>query len=150
MLSGKSELKKGMDMAGSIEDRLKSIDPRGRTPEPDPDAIMESLGPCAWCFPKMIPALDIEDGAKPVVTFQFVYLGMRSEFTPEQFTFLFGEKGREQWKLTVRGRNLRPVFDRINEHRVRRLRTVDRDFAADGDKQPIITKIEVVEVVEEK
>ena len=149
MLPKTRDSKKGEAMNGStrhLDDILKGIAPP--PPELDPDAVMESLGPCAWCFVKQVLALDVEDGAKPVETLQYVYLSIKSQFRPDGFTFLFGEAGREQWRLTVTGRNLRPIYDRINEHRLRRIRAVDRDFTADGDKQPVITGIELVEVKE--
>lgn len=84
------------------------------------------------------------------VRHKYVYLGLRSVFAPGQFTVLFGERGREQWKLTVSGRNLRPIYDRLCEHRVRRLRKVDRDFGQEADKQPVVTGILVEEVVEKE
>jgi hypothetical protein len=126
-----------------LNDILNAVDPRPLADEPE--AVMESLGPCAWCFPKPVFALDVERGAEPVVAFQYVFLGIRATWTPESFVFEFKD-GEERWRLTVKGRNLRPVFDRISEHRIRRIRRADRDFE-DG-KQPVITGISVEEVVE--
>lgn len=105
----------------------------------------EDLG-CAWLFPKPVQALDVEDGAKPVVTFQLHFLGVKSEFTPEGFTVFF--TGDEKYKLTVQGRNLRQVYDRLVEHRIRRIRRADRDFGS--GKEPVITGIRIEEVKEEK
>lgn len=132
--------------AKHLEDVLKGIDPKPQS-DGDPEAVLESLGPCAWAFPKPVFALDIEDGPKPVVTFGYVYLGVRSECRPDSFTVTF--VGVETWRVTVKGRNLRPIYDRLQEHRVRRIRVVERDFAPDTDKQPVITKISVEEVPDE-
>jgi hypothetical protein len=123
--------------------------PEKELPPPDPEAVREALGACAWCFAKPVFALDVEQGAEPVATFQYVYLAVRSVFTPGSFRFQF-EDGEECWRLTVTGRNLRPVFDRMNEHRIRRIRVVERDFAPDGDNQPVITGIEVKLIEETK
>jgi hypothetical protein len=140
-------------MKGNIPTHLDEILKGGgavpKAPEPDPDAIMESLGPCAWCFPKGQHALDVEDGANPVVTFQYVFLGIKASCDPMGFTIYFKD-GDTTWRLTVEGRNLRPVYDRINEHRVRRIRKADKDFAPDGDKEPVIRRISVDEVKPEK
>jgi hypothetical protein len=35
------------------------------------------------------------------------------------------------------------------DHRVRRIRKADKDFASDGDRQPVITKVVVEEVKSE-
>lgn len=121
-----------------LEDILKGVAP----PDPDPDVVMESLGPCVWCFVKPTYALDVEDGPKPVESFGYVYLGVRSVCTPDSFIVQFKD-GDECWKVTVTGRNLRPVFDRVMEHRVRRIRKLDRDFRAVDDKTPCITGIDV-------
>jgi hypothetical protein len=126
-----------------LDDILKATDPKPLADEPE--AVMESLGPCAWCFPKPVFALDIEDGPKPVVAFQYVFLGIRAEWKPDSFTIYFKD-GEEGWRVTVTGRNLRPIFDRINEHRIRRIRKADRDF--EDRKQPVITGISVEDVEE--
>src|SRR4051812_33216374 len=114
-------------MAGKthLDDILNTPNPR--PVHDDPEAVMESLGPGAWGFPKPVFALDVEDGSKPVVTFQYVFMGVRSVWTPDSFTVWFKD-GDEHWKLTVKGRKLRPIYDRLQEHRVRRLRVADRDF----------------------
>jgi hypothetical protein len=120
-------------------------------PEPAPalpelEDVMVKLGDCAWCFAKPQFALDVEDGAKPVVSFQYLFLGIRVEHRPGSFTILFKD-GLERWRVTVWGRNLRPIFNRINEHRIRRIRKADRDFGE--EKEPLIIKIEIVELDEE-
>lgn len=71
-----------------------------------------------------------------------------SGFAADGQSFMIEWNIPEQWQLTVTGRNLRPIYDRISEHRIRRLRVADRDFAPDTDKQPVITKIELVPVEE--
>lgn len=107
------------------------------------DEQVEQLGPCAWVFHKPVLALDVEDGGKPVVTFQYIYMGVRSEFKPEEFSFVF--VGLESWKLVVKGTNLRSIYDRINEHRVRRIRKADRPGFGSG-KEPVISAIEIIDV----
>jgi hypothetical protein len=64
-------------MGGSLDEILKGGVPV-RVPEPEPDAVMEPQGPCAWCFPKNLGALDVEDGPGPVVTLQYMFFGVRA------------------------------------------------------------------------
>jgi hypothetical protein len=47
----------------------------------------------------------------------------------------------------VTGRNLWTIYNLVIQHRLEWIQAADRDFA--GDKQPTITKIEVVVVKEE-
>lgn len=129
-----------------VDDKLNAILNGAKPPEHDPESVMENLGPCAWGFVKPVYALDIEVGANLVVSFQYIYLGMRSEFKPGEFVIYFKD-GDELWRVTVAGTNLRPIFDRVMEHRIRRLRAADRPFG--DDKVPFIKRI-VVELVEEK
>lgn len=109
--------------------------------ESTPD--FEDLGPCVWAFHKPVLAIDMERPGKAVQSFQYVYISVEAEFTPAAFTFLF--VGLKHWKIVVHGRNLRPVYDRINEHRVRRIRAVERDFGQDEGK-PLISRIEVEDI----
>lgn len=105
------------------------------------DQFDQQLGNCAWVFHKQVLALDIEDGSNPVATFQYVYMGVRSDYKPGEFSFVF--VGLESWKMVVKGTNLRPIYDRICEHRIRRIRKADRLF---GDKEPFIESIEIIDV----
>jgi hypothetical protein len=108
----------------------------------------EQFGACAWVFHKPVLALDVEDGSKPTVTFQYVYMGVRSEFKPGEFSFVF--VGLESWKVVVKGTNLRPIYDRINEHRVRRIRKTDRAGFDGTPKDPFIESIEIINVTPER
>ncbi|QEL18766.1 hypothetical protein [Limnoglobus roseus] len=101
-----------------------------------------SLGKCGIICPKGAKALDIERAGNPVVSFQYVYLSVRSVFTPTEFKVVF--VGMESWAVTVVGRNLRRLFDRLNDHCLRKLVQTDRDFG--DDKDPVVTKIEVENV----
>jgi hypothetical protein len=130
-------------MAGKLDELLHAVRPPAKTPEPSED---EDLGAYV-VYPKGAHALDIEDGGKPVVSLQYVYLGMQSQFTPEAFTFYFKD-GDEKLRLTVTGRNLRDVYNRINDHCVRKIRKADRPYA--DDKQTIILSADVVLVEEPK
>jgi hypothetical protein len=104
----------------------------------------DDLGPCCMIAPKFSHALDVEQsGAKPIRTFQYMFLSVMSEMRPDEFWFVF--EGEEGWKLTVKGRNLRPVYDKINDHRLRRIRAVDRDFNG-NDGKPVITGIELTKI----
>jgi len=82
-----------------------------------------------------------------VVSFQFVYISVFSEFTPTKFWVIF--VGLQSWKVTIEGRNLRPLFDRMNDHCLRKVRKADRDFGED-DGKPFVTKIDVIEVTPEE
>jgi hypothetical protein len=102
-------------------------------------AVDTDLGECAWVMPKGAKAIDVQKGAEPVSTFQYVYLSVKSEFTPTEFWFVFA--GEEHWKVTVKGRNLRPLYDAINDHKVRRISKIDREFTDEARKKPEITDI---------
>lgn len=102
-----------------------------------------SIGRCGFVCPKGAKALDIECGAGPVFSFQYVYLSVRAEFTPTKFKVVF--VGMQSWAVTVHGRNLRRLFDRLNDHCLRKIVQADRDFGEDKD-QPIVTKIEIDDV----
>jgi hypothetical protein len=65
-------------------------------------------------YPKGAYALDIEDGGKPVISFQYVFLSIWSQFSPGSFWFIFKD-GDERVKLTVTGRNLRDLYNRLLE-----------------------------------
>jgi hypothetical protein len=135
-------------MHDDLNEILRGVTPKSRARESVEaiDAPQEDLGPCAWVFPKPVAALDIEDGAKEVQTLHYMYHAVRATYKPGEFVVIFA--GHEHFKLTVQGRNLRPVYDRINESRVRKIRTVSRDFGQD-DGKPFITRIEVLDVTPE-
>ena len=78
-----------------------------------------------------------------------MYLGIRAVCKPTKFTVIFGDWNREQWGLTVHGRNLRPIFTRIVEHRIRRLKA-DRDFPDQNNTRPIILRFEIEDITVEK
>ena len=133
--------------------RLKDILLGGGKGEPDPKpevseddeekALRQDVGPCGWVWVKGCKALDIERGAEPVVSMQYVYAGVRSEFTPGKFWVEF--VGMKTYRITVEGRNLRPLFDRLQDHCLRRIRQADRDFGGEEGK-PFVKKIEVTDV----
>jgi hypothetical protein len=106
-------------------------------------ALKQNVGRCGMVWAKGCRALDVErGGAEPVIALQYVYISVEAEFTPGKFWVLF--VGLTSWKLTVEGRNLRPLFDRLNDHCLRRIRKGERDFEDDG--KPFVTKIEVKDV----
>jgi hypothetical protein len=132
-------------MAG---ERLSDIlnDGRVKPPSPSPpppDAEGEDVGPCGMVWAKGCRALDVDRGGdSPVISLQYVYISVEAEFTPEKFWVLF--VGLTSWKVTVEGRNLRPLFDRINDHCLRRIRKADRDFS--DKEKPLVTGLEVQDV----
>jgi hypothetical protein len=137
-----------------LDDKLKSTlfgvrpDPLGKKkdafPEGEPDeSKMQDVGPCGWVWVKGCKAIDVERGAEPVATLQYVYLSVLSEFKPTSFWVLF--VGLQHWKVTVEGRNLRALYDRMNDHCLRRIRKADRDFG-DDDGKPFVLKLEVKDV----
>jgi hypothetical protein len=110
---------------------------------PEPDVESEDVGPCGMVWVKGCRALDVDRGKdNPVISLQYVYISVQAEFTPTKFWVLF--VGLTSWKLTVEGRNLRPLYDRLQDHCLRRIRKVDRDFDEEG--KPVVTKLEVVDV----
>lgn len=135
------------DRGKSLKDILLS----GGKARPDPvpeaaeedEALRQDVGPCGWVWTKGCKALDIERPGKPVVTAQYVYISVVSEFTPEKFWVMF--VGLTSWKITVEGRGLRPLYDRINDHCLRRIRQADRDFGGE-DGKPFVTRISVDDV----
>ena len=53
--------------------------------------------------------------------------------------------GLTHWKVIFEGRNLRPLYDRIQDHCPRWIRSVHRDFAGENGK-PVVTAIQVEDV----
>jgi hypothetical protein len=100
-------------------------------------------GKCGVIWPKGAKALDIERGGEPVATFQYVYLGVRADFSPTKFKVVF--VGLQSWAVTVHGRNLRRLFDRLNDHCLRKLIQVDRDMGQD-DGEAFVTRIDIDDV----
>jgi hypothetical protein len=47
--------------------------------------------------------------------------------------------------VSVKRRKLRPLYDRLKDHCLRRIRVWSSDFGEEGDK-PVVTKIEVQDV----
>jgi hypothetical protein len=107
----------------------------------------QDVGPCGWVWAKGCRALDVERGAEPVVSFQFVYISVMAEFTPTKFWVVF--VGEKSWRVIVEGRNLRPLFDRLNDHCLRRIRQAHRGDLLPDDGKPVVTRI-TVEAVKEK
>jgi hypothetical protein len=70
------------------------------------------------------------------------FASVEAEFTPAKFWVVFA--GLTHRKVTVEGRNLRALYDRLNYHCLRRIRQADRDFEDDG--KPVVTKIKVKDV----
>ena len=131
--------------AKTLEDILGT-----RRPTPEPETVaLESEGPqdvgsCGWVWSNGCRALDVErGGTEPVLSFQYYAIGVRSEFAPGTFWVEFGLE--TLWQVTAEGRNLRPLFDRLNDHRLRKLRQGLRDFDTD-DGKPFVTKLTVREV----
>jgi hypothetical protein len=116
----------------------------GGKPKPEEEETEDDLGPCArvstakWCH-----GLNVVRKGKPVEMFQFQFLGVRSEYTPEKFWVVFAGQ-HEIWKVTVHGRNLARLFYCLKEHRLEEIREANRDFAADNE--PIVLRIEVQEI----
>ena len=103
------------------------------------------VGSCGWVRSNACAAIDIErGGTEPVLSFQYYAMGVRAEFAPGTFKVEFGLE--TVWRVTVEGRNLRPLFDRLNDHRLRKLRQGLRDFDLD-DGKPFVTKVTVAEVM---
>jgi hypothetical protein len=123
-----------------------------RTPEPELLIAEEEIetpqdvGPCGMVSVKGCKALDVERNAEPVLSFQMVYLGVVSEYTPTKFWVVFS--GEKSWKVTVEGRNLRPLFDRLADHCLRRIRQAHRGDMLPDDGKPVVTRITVEEVKE--
>jgi hypothetical protein len=144
-------------------DDLKSImhGVSKRKPDPVPDHESDTeegsqksdqngevaLSPCGMVVVKGCRAIDVERGAEPVVSFQYVYLAVKAECTPTKFWVEF--VGETTWRLTVEGRKLRALYDRLQDHCLRRIRRVERDFLPD-DGKPVVTGIRVEEVMKEK
>ena len=121
-----------------------------RRPAPEPETVelepdgQQDVGSCGWVRSNACAALDIErGGTEPVVSFQYYALGVRSEFAPGTFWVEFGLE--TVWRVTAEGRNLRPLFDRLNDHRLRKLRQGTRDFDTD-DGKPFVSKLTVRDV----
>ena len=70
------------------------------------------VGSCGWVRSNACAAIDIErGGTEPVLSFQYYAMGVRAEFAPGTFKVEFGLE--TVWRVTVEGRNLRPLFDRL-------------------------------------
>lgn len=130
-------------MAGErLSDILNSTKPSS-PPVLEAEVESEDVGPCGMVWVKGCRALDVDLGRdKPVISLQYVYISVQAEFTPTKFWVMF--VGLTSWKLTVEGRNLRPLYDRLQDHCLRRIRKVDRDFLDDG--KPVVTKLDVQDV----
>lgn len=128
-------------MGGELEQVLGSVRPPKEKEEDD-------LGPCAArAKDRWVTALTIKHHNKAWDSFQYIGIGTHSTFTPEKFEVIF--VGHEQkWRMTVTGRNLWTIYNLIVQHRLEWIVAAHRDFAGDG--QPIILKIEVVELKESK
>ncbi len=131
--------------AKTLEDILGT-----RRPTPEPETVeleadgQQDVGSCGWVRANACAALDIErGGTEPVLSFQYYAIGVRSEFAPGTFWVEFGLE--TVWRVTAEGRNLRPLFDRLNDHRLRKLRQGTRDFDLD-DGKPFVTKLTVRDV----
>jgi hypothetical protein len=140
-------------MSGDKGTTLKEIltggksKPESKSPIPEDDEekeLRQDVGPCGWVWVKGCKAIDIERGAEPVVSLQYVYISVLSEFTPGKFWVVF--VGLQSWKVTVEGRNLRPLYDRLNDHCLRRIRQAHRGDILPDDGKPCVTKIEVTDV----
>ncbi len=112
---------------------------------PKPDTEPEDMGQCA-SRPgnKWISCLHVHDGPKAVYSFQYNGLAVRNVFEPGQFVVCFRDPN-EAWRLTVKGRNLWPVYNYICQARLEWIRPADRDFVEDST--PVITEV-VIERVE--
>lgn len=116
-----------------------------KRPDGETKPDMVQYGKCVVVYPKGAKALDIERGVDAVETMQYAHITHRSQFyvtkEGQQFWFIFGVE--EKHRVVVHGRRLRDVFNRINDHCVRRIRSADRKFDTD-ESVPFIYKIEVI------
>lgn len=125
------------------EHLLSRINPKPEPEDEQEKALKQDVGKCGMVWQKGCRALDVERGAEEsIFSFQYVYLSVHGEFAPGKFWVIFA--GLTHWKLTVEGRNLRPLYDRLNDHCLRRIRTLPRDMEEDG--KPFVTKMEVQDV----
>ena len=117
-------------------------------PEPLEEQENEDLGPCAAIAKnKWITSLTIRHAAKPWESFQYSYIGVRSEFESTRFAVDFVGHD-EHYRLVVSGRNLGKLYNLCIQARLEWIRAADRDFGADDEA--VITGIEVVKVEEKK
>ena len=77
-------------------------------------------------------------------SFQYAHLDSDSGFTAECITLRF--MGLVPMKVLIHGRNLRPLYDGIHQHRTLWVREAARAFA--GDNEPIVTKVKFEPVKE--
>ncbi|WP_020472412.1 hypothetical protein [Zavarzinella formosa] len=118
----------------------KKAEPETPMEEGDTEGQVD-VGPCGWVWVKGCKAIDVErGGSHPTVSFQYVYIGVASEFTPTMFWVEF--VGEKTWRLTVEGRNLRSIYDRIQDHCLRKIRQADRDFNEENGK-PFVKCIKI-------
>ena len=130
-----------------MSERSKSLENiLGSRAIPKKEDDTEDVGPCASRpANKFVNCLHVHDGPKPVYSFQYSGIGVRSTFEPGTFAVWFRD-GVEEWKLTVQGRNLWPVYNYLQHHRLEWIRVADRDLHADD--VPVVTAVQVEKVEE--
>jgi hypothetical protein len=79
-------------------------------------------------------------------SFQYVHLDSDSSFRTSSagnvITLRFA--GTQVIQVTIKGRNLRQLYDHLHQHQISWITRADRDFTTDGD--PLITGIVIEEV----
>jgi hypothetical protein len=107
----------------------------------------EDLGPCASrAMPKGWTGLYVFNGTEDTRGFQYTHLGFEG-FAADGTSLVIEWNVPENWRMTVKGRALWPIFLVIHHHKIEWIRKADRDFCPDG--QPIIWGIQIERVEEE-
>ena len=129
-------------MRGNGLDDIFQASPQKReTPQ-----VAEDLGGCASRpEPKGWPSLYVLNGKEDTRAFQYVHLGF-AKYSSNGTSFVVEFNEPENWRMTVKGRNLWKVFVNIHQHALEWIKKADRDFAADNS--PVITDIRIEPVAE--
>jgi len=127
----------------NINGILMGVKPKDQVESPDG----EDLGPCASRpMPKGWVGVYVFNGKEDTRGFQYIHLGFES-FAADGKSFVIEFNVPEKWRMTVKGRNLWPIFLNIHHHKLEWIRKADRDFGADD--KPAITGIVIEQVAEE-
>jgi hypothetical protein len=133
-----------MATPGKNLDDLLKMTPDKAKPDSKPDD--GDVGPCAARVKdRWVTALTIKHHKKAWDSFQYNGIGTHSTFTPEKFEVVFVAHDRK-WRVAVEGRSLWTIYNSIIQHRLEWIEEAIRDFA--GDSEPLIKKVEVVEIEE--
>ncbi len=101
---------------------------------------------------KALYTLHCDLGKDGFRSFQYLHLDSNSEYRiePKGQVLVVRFGGIKPVQVTIRGRNLRPVYDYIHQHRLPWIMRADRDFPDPAGKQVIITAIDFEEVSEKR